>query len=87
MPLLEKHCEDCRIILGEAFTEVHEWLDEFFPTMGPRHRSVRHHTAGVEEVRRIWGDKAAQAAEIHIRADHRGRIPSEQEAKLSGLFS
>ena len=87
MPLFEKHCADCRNALGEDFAEVHRWLDEFYPTMGPRHRSVRHHTAGVEEVRRLWGDRAVQAAEIHIRADHRGRIPTEQEAKISALFT
>lgn len=30
---------------------------------------MRHHRQGIEEVRRLWGDRAALAAEIHIRQD------------------
>ena len=34
-----------------------------------RHRKLRHHQAGIDEVRRRWGDKAAAAARAHIVAD------------------
>ncbi|MDI6839264.1 MAG: hypothetical protein QMD71_00140 [bacterium] len=34
-----------------------------------RHRKFRHHKEGIEQVRKMWGDEAAKAAEIHIRTD------------------
>jgi hypothetical protein len=34
-----------------------------------RHRKLRHRLAGIEQVRQRWGDKAAQAARLHIVAD------------------
>ena len=36
---------------------------------GMRHRKKRHHLAGIEEVRRLWGDEAAEAARQHIITD------------------
>jgi len=30
MPDKEKHERICRLILGNAYTEVHEWLDESY---------------------------------------------------------
>lgn len=71
MPSFEEHCGRCEEIMGEPFPKVHLWLDEFFlkPPWGTRHRHLRHHRKGIEEVRRMWGDRAAQAAEIHIRQD------------------
>jgi len=66
---LKTHCRDCLEELGQEFREVHEWLDEAFKYFGPRHRDLRHNRRGVEEVRKRWGDKAARAAEIHIRRD------------------
>ena len=57
--------------MGESFKEVHYWLDEFHgkEPYGTRHRHLRHHLQGIEEIRRRWGDRAAQAAEVHIRQD------------------
>ena len=64
------HCADCTRKLGEAFDKVHAWLDGLVPKYGiPRHRIFRHNMLGIEEVRRIWGDKAAEAARIHIVRD------------------
>lgn len=76
MASFEEHCSDCKLELGEDFAEVHYWLDEFFPEVGPSHRDIRHHNAGVETVRKKWGDRAAKAAEIHIRKDCKGNIPN-----------
>jgi hypothetical protein len=60
-------------LFGEPFEEVHLWLDEFFATpLGARHRRKRHHLKGVEEVRRRWGDKAADVARQHVISDLRG---------------
>ncbi|MCF7853306.1 MAG: hypothetical protein K9N51_00800 [Candidatus Pacebacteria bacterium] len=77
MATLNEHCRDCERELGEPFTHVHEWLDELQPDYGPMHRVFRHHREGVERVRAKWGDRAARAAEIHIRRDTGGVIPSQ----------
>jgi len=74
-------------VLGREYRHVHRWLDELFATLGPAHRSVRHHTGGVEEVRRRWGDEAARAAEIHIRKDCFGQLLTEQEARRQDPFA
>lgn len=66
---LKTHCEDCLKELGEDFRYVHEWLDELFKYVGPDYRDYRHNQRGIEEVRRRWGEKAARAAEIHLRRD------------------
>lgn len=95
MPSFEYHCEECRKKLGEPFEYVHRWLDEFFgdPRYGTRHRHLRHHKKGIEEVRKKWGDRAAKAAELHIRSDLKTdgwtslHIPAnEEEFKDSGLW-
>jgi len=75
MPSFDYHCEECVRKLGKPFEEVHKWLDEFFmakwlPLLKKtRHRQFRHHKEGIEQVRKMWGNEAAKAAEIHIRAD------------------
>ena len=86
MASFEEHCADCRQELGEDFPQVHKWLDALFRILGPKHRSARHHTDGVEQVRKMWGDRAAQAAEIHIRRDCGGKVPSAKDAQMISLF-
>jgi hypothetical protein len=83
----EEHCRDCVIALGKSYWEVHQWLDEFFPTMGVHHRLRRHHTEGVKAVRKKWGDEAARAAEIHILKDCFGKIPTLEEATLWDILT
>ena len=86
MASLEEHCADCRKALGEDFAHVHEWLDALFKVLGPKHRSARHHRGGVEQVRKMWGDRAARAAEIHIIRDCEGKVPTENEVQMWSLF-
>jgi len=86
MASLDEHCADCRRELGEDFKHVHEWLDALFSALGPKHRSARHHSGGVEQVRKLWGDRAALAAEIHIRKDCGGKVPTEQQAQMWSMF-
>lgn len=71
MPTFEEHCQKSEELLGSPFPEVHLWLDEFFnkAPYGTRHRHLRHHRQGIEEIRQMWGNRAAMAAEIHIRQD------------------
>jgi hypothetical protein len=87
MALIEEHCKDCFKSLGKDFREVHEWLDEFFPTMGFHHRIMRHHKDGVEEARKKWGDEGAKAAELHIIKDCYGKVPTKEEAQLWDLLT
>ena len=81
MASLSQHCADCRRELGEPFEHVHQCLDALFKVLRQKHRSVRHHAGGVEQVRKMWGDRAARAAEIHIRRDCGGVVPSEKDAQ------
>ena len=77
----EEHCRDCLAELGDAFGYVHEWLDGFQVEYGAAHRPFRHHAEGVETVRAKWGDRAARAAEIHIRRDTGGLVPTSAELR------
>jgi hypothetical protein len=75
-----EHCQECAEKRGNPWDKVHAWLEatagEYWPWVG--HRQIRHHTEGVEEVRRMWGDEAAEAAELHIIADE-GYIPTRAQ--------
>jgi hypothetical protein len=95
MPMFEEHCKESIKELGEPFEYVHKWLDEFMghPQYKTRHRHLRHHRKGIEEIRKKWGDKAAKAAELHIMTDLRSdgwsslHIPyDEEEFKEQGLW-
>ena len=90
---LEEHCQETERLLGDRFEHVHRWLDEFAgtPEYKKRHRKVRHHLEGIEQVRNLWGDKAAEAARIHIIADiywgESDHFPeNEQDFENMGLF-
>jgi len=69
----EDHCQECRDRLGDPFTEVHRWLDEFAGSekYGMRHRKVRHHEEGIKRAIELFGEEAGLAARIHIIADLR----------------
>jgi predicted HD phosphohydrolase len=96
MPSFAQHCAETTAALGQLFDEVHLWLDEFAgkPPYGMRHRKLRHHRAGIELVRKLWGDQAAEAARLHIIADLRqdgwtedDPFPrDEHDYKRMGLF-
>ena len=64
MAHFDQHCAEALSKFGKPYAEVHRWLDEFAgkPPYGMRHRKKRHHLAGIEEVRKLWGDEAAEAA-------------------------
>jgi len=88
MPKFEEHVSSCQQILGEPFPEVHLWLDEYFgkPPYGTRHRYLRHHRQGIKEVKSIWGDRAALAAEIHVRQDLESEgWPSDKPIPADGV--
>lgn len=66
-----EHCARCKARFSETFDYVHKWLDEFHGVepYKTRHRKLRHHLKGIEEVRAKWGDLAADAAKLHIIDD------------------
>lgn len=78
MATLEEHEADCIKLLGEPFREVNVWLDAYSRTHGGLHRKFRHHKEGVEEARRLFGDRGAAAAIVHILRDCRN-IPREKD--------
>ena len=96
MPSLTEHCAETIVVLGKLFEEVHRWLDEFAgqPPYEMRHSKLRHHLAGIKQVRKVWGDRAAEAARLHIMADLKQEgwtedMPfprDEQHYKGMGLF-
>lgn len=67
----DEHCDECLRILGQPFEDVHKYLDAFAGSSeyGMRHRRKRHHLVGIEEVRRLFGAEAAEAARLHIVSD------------------
>ena len=92
----QEHCDESVRLFGKPYKQVHLWLDKFFSTpLGARHRRKRHHLAGIEEVRRRWGDEAASAARRHIISDlslegwreGHDRLPADEADYVSmGLF-
>lgn len=81
MSSYKEHCIECQKKLGKDWSVVHLWLDEFFAKMGwdVKHRDIRHHEVGIEEVRKMWGDDAAAAARLHIEADFYGYVPKDAD--------
>ena len=69
MPFFTEHCAETKAVLGKPLQEMHRWLDEFAgqSPYGIRVRKLRHHLAGIEQARKLWGDQAA--ARLHIVAD------------------
>ena len=67
----EEHCTESIILFGEPFEQVHLWLDEFagIKPYGMKHRKKRHHLAGILEVEKLYGEKAALVARQHIISD------------------
>ena len=67
----EEHCLECTQKLGLPFQEVHRWLDAYagLPKYGMRHRKVRHHQAGINEIIKLFGIEAGKAARLHIVSD------------------
>ena len=78
MDVIKRHCDECVEQLGEPFEEVHRWLDCLSSPHDPSH--PRHNAFGVEQIRQMFGDRAAEAAKLHIQHDTGGRVPTLEEA-------
>jgi hypothetical protein len=71
----------------EDYLPIHDWLDATKETFCDfRHRALRHHSQGVFEAQRIFGQEIVNSdgrrvpvryiAEQHVKEDCGGRIPS-----------
>ena len=70
---LEEHEKQSIDVFGKPWTEVHVFLDQFFPLFrGADHRRILHHETGVNEVVRRFGEEARPVAELHIKMDWKG---------------
>lgn len=71
MSTFENHCRESIALFGQAYEEVHLWLDEFHGTekYKMRHRRVRHHEAGIKEAIKLFGEEAGLVAKQHIISD------------------
>lgn len=79
MATMSDHMKDTLARLGKEFEEVHRYMDQWHGKFGGKHRFMLHHEEGVEEVRRMFGDEAAEAAQCHIRLDCLGRVPKKAD--------
>lgn len=95
MSSLKTHCEDCEMVLGKPFKEVHEWLDEYAKKYDPRlyferHRMYRHHDKGVKEAVELFGYYGGQAAKLHIIRDNAWYVIFDiytmREDDIEGLY-
>jgi hypothetical protein len=81
----KEHCKETLEKLGQEWDEVHAWLDGLACVSGQlniNHRRWRHHDEGIEVIREMYGDVAAEAAKIHIIRDF-GRIPTKAEVEAA----
>ena len=89
MPHLKEHEEQSIEAFGKPYTEVHVFLDQFFPRFrGAEHRRILHTVEGVQEVVRRFGEESRPVAELHIKEDwHRycgvRAVPERKEIDLN----
>lgn len=76
---LTEHCATCQKLLGNAFKEVHAFLDHFFPQYGMSHRQILHHQLGVELIAAQFGEEVRAAAELHIIEDLMPGVELDQD--------
>ncbi len=71
MSKFEDHCKESIRLFGKSYYEVHLWLDALANIHGYalKHRKERHHEAGIEKARMIFGEDAVKAARRHIIDD------------------
>jgi hypothetical protein len=96
MSTFEKHCQESISLFGKPYEEVHRWLDEFMGTdqYRMRHRKLRHHHAGINQVIERFGEEAGKVARQHIISDLKEEgwtetdpFPKDQEDYVKmGLF-
>lgn len=87
MANIKQHCKDCVELLGKEFYETHKWLDQYVQVFGigifqDYHRSFLHNSYGVEVIKTRWGERAEEAAKIHLARDFDDRALIKRLPKL-----
>ncbi|WP_144004875.1 DUF6915 family protein [Solidesulfovibrio fructosivorans] len=67
---IKEHEEHCLKVLGSSFTEIHEWMDQYYEVIdNVAHRVVLHHQYGIELGVSLFGEPARKALELHVVDD------------------
>lgn len=67
---LEEHEKQSVEYFGKPWTEVHVFLDQYFPMFrGADHRRILHTVEGLREVVKRFGEESRPVAELHIKED------------------
>ena len=79
--IFEEHCKESKALFGKSYEKVHKWLDEFAgaPGIGMKHRRFRHHTAGTQQIIKLFGEDAGRVAKQHIISDLKEEGWNEKE--------
>jgi hypothetical protein len=81
---LAEHEKQCQKLLGQPFTKIHEFLDQYnqpdeHPFTSLEHRRHFHHFEGIAMVAERFGSWAIIPAAIHILEDCLGYIPHQAD--------
>ena len=71
-----EHAKSCEAAYGNAFAEVHDFLDQYSKAFPRQHRVLYHHRLGLALIAERFGSLAVQAGERHILEDE-GVIPED----------
>lgn len=76
MASLKQHEQDCINQLDNPYTHVHRFLDQYAKYFHgyKTHRRILHNKYGLQVVKEKWGEKAYQAALLHIKRDRYGKL-------------
>jgi hypothetical protein len=68
--LITEHERHSLRVLGNPFTEIHEWMDQYYGVVdNVAHRVVLPHRYGIELGTSLFGESARRALELHIEDD------------------
>jgi len=70
MPSFKQHCRNSKKRTGEAFEELHRWMDEPQKRLGINHRTERHDNSHIDFVKSKWGNKGVREFLRHIAEDY-----------------
>jgi len=67
---ITEHEEHSLKALGNKFTEIHEWMDQYYKVIdNVAHRVILHHHYGIELGVSLFGEAARKALELHVEDD------------------
>jgi hypothetical protein len=70
MPNKKEHCRRSKERTGKTFEDLHEWMDGPQKELGVNHRTKRHDTSYIPEVKEKWGGTGVRELLRHIAEDY-----------------